>query len=100
MAQTKRAKIKEDLLDQLERRGLVESFYIDRVDDYMALWDMKQALIADIKSRGVAVDWNGNTKKNDSVGELNKTVTQMQNTLNWLGLKPPVGEVMEDDEEM
>lgn len=100
MSQSMRSKIKSDLLDQLERRGLDDSFYIDKVNDYLALWDMKQALIADVRERGVAVDWNGNMKKNDSVAELNKTVTQMQNTLNWLGLKPPVGEVTEDDEEM
>ena len=36
-----REAIKNDLLDQLERDGVVGEFYVDLVNDYMALWDVK-----------------------------------------------------------
>lgn len=106
MAKVKKADIRKDLLDQLERNGVYGKFYIDLVDDYMALWDIKNKLIADIKHRGVTVTWNNGggqcgSKKNDSVGELHKTNAQMLRILNDLGLKatktePPGG----DNEEM
>ena len=46
----KRKSIRQDLLDQLDRAGVYGSHYLDLVDDYMALWDVKNDLIADIKN--------------------------------------------------
>lgn len=100
MSKDLRENIRRDLLDQLDRRGLVDSFYVDKVDDYMSLWDTKNLLLEDIYKRGVTVEWNSNMKKNDSVGEVNKVVLTMQNMLNWLNLRPPVGEVVDGDDEM
>jgi len=91
--QTPKTEIKQDLLDQLERNGTIGKYYIDLVDDYMALWDTKKKLIADIKERGVTVKYqNSETqwgyKKNDSVDQLVKVNQQMLKLLDALGIKP------------
>lgn len=100
----KKADIKRDLLDQLERNGVYGSHYLDLVNDYMALWDVKNQLIKDIKERGVSVEYqNGKNqwgyKKNDSVVELNRTNAQMLRLLNELGLKATNFEAADDDDE-
>lgn len=102
----KKSDIKNDLVNQLERNGVYGSHYLDLINDYMCLWEIKNQLIKDIKARGVSVEWNNGGgqkgfKKNDSIAELNKTNAQMLKILNELGLKAvsmdPGGE---DDEEM
>ena len=92
--------IKTDLLDQLERNGVVGEFYIDLVNDYMAMWDVKNKLIDDIQEKGVSVRYqNGENqfgyKKNDSVAELQRTNNQMLKLLDHLGLKPSRQETAE-----
>jgi P27 family predicted phage terminase small subunit len=84
--------IKKDLLDQLERNGVFGKHYLNLIDDYISLWEIKEKLIKDIKKRGVSVEWdNGGGqsgyKKNDSIAELNKTNAQMLKILSELGLK-------------
>jgi phage terminase small subunit len=106
MARPRKSDIRQDLIDQLERNGVVGQHYLDLIEDYMALWSVKRALLADIKKRGVAVEYqNGENqwgvKKNDSVSELVKVNAQMLKVLGELGLrgadfKPVIG----DDEEM
>ncbi|WP_066679343.1 P27 family phage terminase small subunit [Clostridium septicum] len=85
-------KIKEDLLKQLENNGVYGKHFEDLIDDYMALWNIKNRLIDDIKERGVSVVWNNGKqhgyKKNDSISELNKTNAQMLKILSELSLKP------------
>lgn len=88
-----KSEIKKDLIDQLERNGVFGKHYVDLVNDYMAMWDIKNKLIKDIKERGVTVEYNNGGgqkgyKKNDSIAELNKTNAQMLKILNELGLKP------------
>ena len=84
--------IKQDLLKQLESNGTYGKHYEDIISDYMSLWSIKNNLIADIRERGVAVEWsNGkqfSIKKNESISELNKTSAQMLKILSELGLKP------------
>lgn len=84
--------IKEDLLNQLKANETFGKHYEDLVNDYMALWDIKNRLIADIKEHGVSIEWNNGKqtgkKKNDSIPELNKTSAQMLKILAELGLKP------------
>lgn len=84
--------IKQDLLKQLESNGTYGRQYEDLINDYMSLWSIKNNLIADIRERGVAVEWsNGkqfSIKKNESIAELNKTSAQMLKILSELGLKP------------
>ncbi|MGH0950526.1 P27 family phage terminase small subunit [Bacillus mycoides] len=95
--------IKQDLMNQLQENGTSGAQYIDLVSDYMALWDIKNNLILDIETRGVVVDWsNGRQegkKKNESIGELNKTNAQMLKLLAELGLKATELEKGEDDDE-
>lgn len=108
MAKRKKTKneIKQDLINQLERNGVYGSHYLDLIDDYMALWEIKNKLIKDIKKRGVSVHWcNGGGqegyKKNDSISELNKTNAQMLKILSELNLKASsAGSADDGDEDM
>lgn len=102
MAKLTRKQIRQDLLDQLERNGMVGGYCRDMVDDYMSLWDIAKALTEDIKGRGVTVETelaDGRCKrvKNESVGELLKTNAQMLKILDSLELKTVQGGD-EDDE--
>jgi phage terminase small subunit len=88
----KKTEIREDLLRQLEENGTYGSQYVDLVEDYMALWDLKNKLIQDIKRRGAMIAWqNGEfqkgSKKNDAVVELPKVNRQMLVLLKELGLR-------------
>lgn len=111
MAKSRKAKIKQDLIDQLERQGIFGQHYLDLINDYMELWEIKNRLIKDIKERGVAIRWEtynkdgelvqSGYKKNESIAELNKTSAQMLKILNELGLKPkPIDPEIDLDEEM
>jgi len=98
--------IKKDLVNQLEKNGIHGNHYLDLIDDYMAMWGIKNELIKDIGDRGVQVKWDnggGQTgvKKNDSIAELNKTNAQMLKILNDLDLKASrSGQADDGDEEM
>ena len=78
---------------------------MDLVDDYLALWDTKNLLIADIDARGACVKWdNGGGqegfKKNDSISELVRVNAQMLKILSELGLKAVETKEAADDDEM
>jgi phage terminase small subunit len=99
-----REQIKQDLVDQLERQGVYGRHYLDLVEDYMALWDTKNALIRDIKERGVTTQYQNGAnqwgyKKNDSVSELVKVNAQMLKILGELGLRAANFEAGSDDNE-
>jgi phage terminase small subunit len=110
LAKPSKGRIKKDLLDQLERKGVQGKYYIDLVNDYIALWEIKNMLIKDIKERGVSIPWetynrNGEVvqsghKKNESIAELNKTNAQMLKILKELDIKPEPIEPPEVDLEM
>ena len=105
MAKITKTQIKQDLIDQLERRGVYGQHYLDLINDYMALWDIKNDLISDIKERGVTVKYQNGAnqwgyKKNDSVTELTKVNAQMLKILSELGLRAVDFEVDADEEEM
>ncbi|WP_018249729.1 P27 family phage terminase small subunit [Orenia marismortui] len=90
---SKREEIKKDLIDQLDRNGVHGEHFLDLIEDYMAMWDIKNELIKDIKEKGVSVKYqNGENqfgyKKNDSVMNLHKTNNQMLKILSDLGIKP------------
>lgn len=52
---TVRDKIRDDLLGQMRSNGVTHGHFLDLVEDYMAMWDIKNNLIADIEERGVSV---------------------------------------------
>ena len=88
----KRSLIKKDLLSQLEQNGVKGAHYLDLVEDYLAMWDIKNKLIADIEEKGVTIKYqNGKDqwgyKRNDSLQELTRTNAQMLKILHDLGLR-------------
>ncbi len=97
-------KIKENLISQLKKRGANEEVYLDLIEDYLALWKIKNQLIEDINLRGVQVKtFNSNGqevyKKNDSIVELPKYNSQMLKLLNDLGLSALVWESDDDNDD-
>ena len=96
--------VREDLLKQLNDKGIKGAQYIDLTDTYVDLFKIKEDLIKDVRKRGVSVLWeNGRQsgfKKNDSISEINKTITIMLSILNYLDLKPMQGTLngLEDTE--
>ncbi|MES5896827.1 P27 family phage terminase small subunit [Bacillus cereus group sp. RP43] len=100
--ETRRMRIRRDLLAQLERNEIAGNHYEDLVEDYLALWDMKEKLISEVKKNGVMVKWsNGKqigTKKNDAVTELPRVNKQMLVLFKELGLSA-IDNLGEDDDE-
>ena len=82
-------KIREDLLDQLDRNGTYGEQFKDLVEDYMAFWITKTLLIEDINKRGVSVKYNN--------GAIEVSATVSGGTLEWNGMSAeiPVGETIE-----
>lgn len=93
MAKITANKLKNDLMKQLQQRGMdKQTQYVSLVEDYIALWNVKNRLIDDIRERGVTVGWNNGSsqfgkKKNESVTELTKVNNQMLKILAELGLR-------------
>jgi len=99
-----RDNIKKDLIERLEENGIMGSWYLDLIEDYLQLWDTKNLLIKDVKERGVNTEYNNGggqvgCKKNDSVDQLLKVSQQMIKLLDAMGIKP-TRKVEEVDEEM
>ncbi|MDD6216814.1 MAG: P27 family phage terminase small subunit [Roseburia sp.] len=98
-------KIKESLIEELERNGNVKDYYTSLVDDYITMWISKELLKQDIEERGVRVYYdNGGGqkgyKKNDSVEQLVKINAQMLKLLSELNIKPSNDLVGDDDDEL
>lgn len=96
MAQ-KKSDILESLISQLEKKQADISCFLDLIDDYMALYDIKRKLKTDIKKRGVSYEAQSASgkatiiKQNQSVKDLVAVNKQMLVTLNgwfplWLAL--------------
>jgi len=93
MAKLTAKTIKADLIEQLERKGTINKYYLDMVDKYMNLWETNRLLQKDIDERGVSVKYqNGKEqwgyKKNDSVDQQIKVNQQMLKILDYLEIKP------------
>jgi phage terminase small subunit len=101
---TKKSQIKQDLLDQLERQGIYGQHYLDLIEDYMKLYDIKNKLLKDGKENPYTVWQNSETsfgrKKNDSIDQAVKVSQQMLKILTFLGIKPSPLEEEDLDEEM
>lgn len=100
-----RGEIKTDLLEQMEKNGTEGKYYTDLVDKYMDFWDVENALIDDIKKRGVVTEYNNGGgqkghKKNDSVDQRIKVNAQMLKILDSLGIKPNMSDNGGDDDEL
>ncbi len=98
-----RKAIEKDLRDQLKKNGTTGRYYMDLVDDYMKLWDIKNDLFSDISDRGVVTSYNNGggqsgTKQNDSVFSVLKVSDRMTKILDNLGIKPSLVADQEDDD--
>lgn len=106
MAKISKKRIKNDLISQLEERGLEKkSHYVSLVDDYCRLWEVKDMLFEDISTRGVNVPYNNGGgqqgyKRNDSVSELTRVNAQMLKILSELGLRGADIEAKEEEVEL
>ena len=85
-------KLKQDLLDDLESRGLVGQQYTAKVNEYMDLWVWFRMLNADVLERGVFVEYqNGanqkGTTENKSLTIATRVAAQMLNIWAALGFK-------------
>ena len=100
----KKTLIKDDLLDQLDRAGVHNYHYLDMINDYMSLWEIKNKLIKDGKKNPYTEWKNSETsfgrKKNDSIDQALKVSQQMIRILKFLGLKVSKFEAESDDEDM
>ena len=100
----KKMDVEEALVNMLKTYKKATAYNLDLIKDYMNLYDIKNKLIRDIKTRGVTVQYdNGGgqkgIKKNDSTSELLKTNAQMLKILCDLGVKDMIL-VMPEDEDM
>lgn len=91
MAISRKRKILDSLQEQLALKGASLEHYEDLLKDYMSLWDAKNALVRDIKSRGVVykdMSAAGNLmwKNNPSIKELVSVNRQMLMILKELKL--------------
>ena len=88
----KKSDILESLKSQLEKKQADISCFLDLIDDYMALYDIKKKLKSDIKKRGVAYETKSASgkativKQNQSVKDLVAVNKQMLMILEKLGL--------------
>lgn len=86
-------KIRDDLFEQLELKGLIQESYKNLVEDYMKLWVIKELLNKDIEKRGINIKYdNGGgqkgIKRNESITDITKINTQMLKILKELSLTP------------
>lgn len=105
MARTRKSEVKESLLIQLSQMGVTQEHYMDLINDYMGLWDVKTQLIRDIRKRGIVYTDASSTgikqqKNNPSVKELVLVNKQMLSILKELGLSTENAAACNDDEEM
>ncbi|MGE7886502.1 MULTISPECIES: P27 family phage terminase small subunit [Bacillus cereus group] len=102
---SKKAQIKQDLLQQLENANLNGMHYVDLVDDYMTLFDTKNKLAREIKKNGPMIEWQNSEsqkgmKANPATKEFRETNKRMTDLLKVLGLKEPVYDGSNDDDDV
>lgn len=92
MANTKE-KILKAMEEEIRARGQATPLNLALINDYGKLYDMKENLIEDIKTRGVSVPYreckDGTIlkKKNDCIPELTKVIGQMSKITFDLGIR-------------
>lgn len=97
----KKGDILESLVLQLKKKQADISCFLDLLDDYMALYDIKKKLKADIKKRGVSYETTSASgkaniiKQNQSVKDLVAVNKQMLMILDKLELT--TGQTIKED---
>lgn len=110
MARQSRKKVKESLLAALVAKEMDSPYFLDLLDDYMDLWDIKNKLRIDLQKRGPVVEWQNGAnqkglRKNDSLTEYPKISKRMTDILRQLEIdcrieidEPSSKEVEVDDQ--
>ncbi len=80
--ETIRSRVKKSLIEQLKAKGADIDIFTDQINDYMAMWDLKECLKADIEENGLRMMYstaNGGRaeKDNPSVKQLPAVNKQM-----------------------
>jgi hypothetical protein len=60
---TVKRRVRKSLEEQLAAKGADVDLYLDQINDYMDLWDLKESLIKDIKENGLRMMYEGTTGK-------------------------------------
>ena len=92
-----RKSIEKDLMAQLKQKEIKGNHYSDLVQDYLSLWDLKCALVEDIRNSGIQVPGMHGPKSNPSINDMHKTNDRMLKVLDALGLKATPVEPEEPD---
>lgn len=81
--------LRRSLVENLEARGLIEEVYLDKVSEYMDLWNTRQDLEEDIKARGVSIhdSKRGMMMENRSISMAVQVSKQMLNIYAALGFR-------------
>lgn len=80
--------LKQAMLDNLAERGLDQTVYMDKVEEYMDFWALRQELKADIAQRGLTVvDDRGRQTENRSISLSVQVSRQMMTLFNAMGFK-------------
>ena len=82
---TVRKNVRKSLIYQLARRGADIALFEDQIDDYMAMWDLKEMLIEDIRETGLRTT---DGKDNASPKQLPIVNRQMLAILKTLKIAP------------
>lgn len=111
LARQSRKKVKDSILAALVAKGMDSPYFLDLVEDYMDLWDIKTKLRKDLQERGPVVEWQNGAnqkglRKNDSVVEYPKISKRMTDILRQLEIDcrieidvPPQKEGEVDDQD-
>lgn len=80
--------LKQAMLADLEIRGLKETIYTDKVEEYMDFWVLRQELKADVAHRGLTVtDDRGRQTENRSISLAVQVSRQMMTLFSAMGFK-------------
>lgn len=89
---TKRyADLKKSLMDYLESKGMKQLPYTELVEQYMEMWCLLQMAMADLRERGIYVEYQNGSQsgisENKSVTTTIRISQQMNRILEILGLR-------------
>lgn len=99
---SRKTRLRQALVDSLERTGRTENYWYDLVLDYLTFWEIKEKLKTEIERKGAMITIVNGTqkfrKRNDAVVELPKIHKRMTDILTILAIDEPPDEGEEGDD--
>lgn len=80
-------RLRKDLLDNMSSRGLVDSAFVDQVEEYISLWIIKEQLNADIMGRGAVIPDGQTVRENPCITKRIQISQQMSKIYRSLGFE-------------